>query len=144
MGRPIGIDAKAGGAAYQFHDGDYWFKRKFGEHISWDDFLVMYYLIVWDKDLASVGQDGCIDKIEISLDVASFFFRLDVEQFPILSSLSFDDYDMFSDSQIDSLVGELFAAAGINPLISEIVKLMVGLMLEAKSLRKNILFDPFG
>lgn len=104
----------------------------------------MYYLIVWDKDLASVGQDGCIDKIEISLDVASFFFRLDVEQFPILSSLSFDDYDMFSDSQIDSLVGELFAAAGINPLISEIVKLMVGLMLEAKSLRKNILFDPFG
>ncbi|WP_413794518.1 MULTISPECIES: hypothetical protein [unclassified Pseudomonas] len=103
----------------------------------------MYYLVVWDKDLASVGQDGCLDKVEIPLDVASFFFKLDVEQFPILSSLSFDDYDMFSDSQIESLVDELLAVVSLNPQILELVKLMVKFILKAKSLRKNILFDPF-
>lgn len=103
----------------------------------------MYYLMIWDKDLASIGRDGCLDKIEIPLDVANFFFRLNVEQYPILSSLSFDDYDMFSGAQIDSLVGELFSVASINPLISERVELMVDLMLKARSLGKNILFDPF-
>lgn len=103
----------------------------------------MYYLMVWDKYLASIGRDGCLDKIEVPLDVANFFFRLDVEQYPILSSLSFDDYDMFSGAQIDSLVGELFSVVGINPPISEIVKLMVDLILKARSLGKNILFDPF-
>ncbi|MDL5593595.1 hypothetical protein QS468_12830 [Bacillus subtilis] len=103
----------------------------------------MYYLMIWDKDLASVGRDGCLDKIEIPLDVANFFFRLDARQYPILSSLSFDDYDMFSGSQIDSLLGELFSVASINPLVFEGVELMKDLMLKAKSLGKNILFDPF-
>lgn len=103
----------------------------------------MYYLMIWDKDLASIGRDGCLDKIEIPLDVANFFFRLNVEQYPILASLSFDDYDMFSGAQIDSLVGELFSVASTNPLISERIELMVDLMLKARSLGKNILFDPF-
>ncbi|MBN0653490.1 hypothetical protein JTM24_32770, partial [Pseudomonas aeruginosa] len=76
-------------------------------------------------------------------DVANFFFRLDVEQYPILSSLSFDDYDMFSGAQIDSLVGELCSVASINPLISETVESMVDIMLKARALGKNILFAPF-
>ena len=143
MGRPIGIDAKIGGAVYKFHDGDYRFKRQFGEHLSWKDFLIMYYLIMWDKDLASIGRDGCLDKIEIPLDVASFLFRLDAERYPVLSSLSLDDYDMFSGSQIDSLADELRSVICINPVVSEMVKLMIDFMLKAKSLEKNILFDPF-
>lgn len=103
----------------------------------------MYYLIVWDKDLASTGQGGCIDKIDIPLDVATFLFRLDAEQYPILSSLSFIDYDMFSGSEINSLIGEMFSASSIKPLISEVIARMVGLMLKAKSLGKTVLFDPF-
>ncbi|AIR88837.1 hypothetical protein [Pseudomonas cremoricolorata] len=103
----------------------------------------MYYLMIWDKELASMGRDGCLNEIEIPLGLANFFFRLNVKQYPILSSLSFDDYDMFSGEQIDSLLGELFSVASINPLISEGVQLMVSLMLKARSLGKNILFDPF-
>ncbi|MDE9758507.1 hypothetical protein [Pseudomonas aeruginosa] len=103
----------------------------------------MYYLMIWDRYLASIGRDGCLDKVEIPLGVANFFFRLDVEQYPILSSLSFDDYDMFSGAQIDSLVGELCSVASINPLISETVESMVDIMLKARALGKNILFDPF-
>jgi hypothetical protein len=98
---------------------------------------------MWDKDLASIGQDGCLDRVEVPLDVANFFFQLDVEKFPALSSLSFDDYDMFSGAQIDLLVGELFAVVSINPLVSETVKPMLDLMFKAKSMRKNVLFDPF-
>lgn len=103
----------------------------------------MYYVMIWDKDLASTGRDGCLDKIEIPLNMANFLFRLDAEQFPILSSLSFDDYDMFSGLQIDFLIDELLAAASMNSLISEMAKLMMSLMLKAKSLGKNVLFDPF-
>lgn len=77
------------------------------------------------------------------LGCGKFFLRLDVEQYPILSSLSFDDYDMFSGAQIDSLVGELCSVASINPLISETVESMVDIMLKARALGKNILFDPF-
>jgi hypothetical protein len=103
----------------------------------------MYYLVMWDKGLASSGQDGCLDKIEIPLDVARLFFGLDNEQFPILSSLSLDDYDIFSDLQIDSLVDELLAVMSIHPLHSELVKTIVEFALKAKSLMKSILFDPF-
>ena len=81
----------------------------------------MYYLMMWDTGLAAVGRDGCLDRIEIPLDVASFFFRLDVEQFPMLSSLSFDDYDLFFGAQISALADELVAVANINPTISELV-----------------------
>ena len=98
---------------------------------------------MWDKDQASIGQDGCLEKVEISLNIANFFFKLDVDEFPILSSLSFDDYDMFSGSNIDSLVGELLAAVSTNPLISESVQSIFEFVLKTKSLRKEVLFDPF-
>ena len=143
MGRPIGIDAKIGGQSTNFMAVITDSKGKFGEHLSWKDFLIMYYLIMWDKDLASIGRDGCLDKIEIPLDVASFLFRLDAERYPVLSSLSLDDYDMFSGSQVDSLADELRSVVCIDPVVSEIAKLMIDFMLKAKSLEKNILFDPF-
>ncbi len=50
---------------------------------------------------------------------------------------------MFSGAQIDSLVGELCSVASINPLISETVESMVDIILKARALGKNILFDPF-
>ncbi|WEJ03178.1 hypothetical protein N2A98_13485 [Pseudomonas sp. FJ2-5-13] len=103
----------------------------------------MYYLMMWDTGLAAVGRDGCLDRIEIPLDVASFFFRLDVEQFPMLSSLSFDDYDLFFGTQISALADELVAVANINPSMSELVKQMLGLLFKAQSLSKAVLFDPF-
>ena len=103
----------------------------------------MYYLMMWDTGLAAVGRDGCLDRIEIPLDVASFFFRLDVEQFPMLSSLSFDDCDLFSGTEISSLVDELVAVVNINPLISGLVKQMLALLFKAQGSSKAILFDPF-
>ena len=103
----------------------------------------MYFLMIWDKELASVGEDGCIDKFEIPLRVAKFFFQLDVERFPVLSSLRFDGYDMFSGLQVESLVSELSAAEQVNPLISEVVRSMLSFIHKAKSMNKCVLFDPF-
>jgi len=45
--------------------------------------------------------------------------------------------------QFDLLVGVLCSVASINPLISETVESMVDIMLKARALGKNILFDPF-
>ncbi|WP_124363000.1 MULTISPECIES: hypothetical protein [unclassified Pseudomonas] len=103
----------------------------------------MYYLMMWDKDLAATGQEGCLDKIEIPLSAANLFFKLDSKQFPMLSNLSFDDYDIFSGSQIDALVDELLAAASLNPKISEAVKLTVEFIRKVKLLGQSVLFDPF-
>lgn len=103
----------------------------------------MYYLIIWDKDLAASGQDGSLSKLEIPIDLAEIFFQLDTDLFPILSSLSFDDYDLFSGTQIESLIHELLGVASTNPIFSETINLMLGVISKARSLGKGILFDPF-
>jgi len=103
----------------------------------------MYYLIVWDKDMAAAGQDGSLSKLEIPIDLANIFFRLDTAQFPSLSSLSFDDYDLFSDAQIESLIHELLGVASTNPLCFESINAMLKVISKAQSLGKGVLFDPF-
>ena len=103
----------------------------------------MYYLIIWDRGLAVAGQDGSLSKLEIPTDLAKFFFRLDSGKFPALSSLSFDDYDLFSDAQLESLIDELLDVASINPSAADHINSMVKVIREAKSLGKSIMFDPF-
>jgi len=103
----------------------------------------MYYLIIWDKGLAATGQDGSLSKLEIPTDLAKFFFHLDAGKFPILSGLSFDDYDLFSDAQLESLIHELLGVASINLSAADYINSIVKVIFEAKSLGKSILFDPF-
>ncbi|WP_043420148.1 hypothetical protein [Cupriavidus basilensis] len=103
----------------------------------------MYYLTVWDKDLAATGKDGALSRLEIPMDMANFLFALDSEEFPILSSLSFDDYDLISGDVIESLAHELIEVVRINPSASGFIDLMLKKILEARSLEKSILFDPF-
>ena len=103
----------------------------------------MYYLIIWDKELAAIGRDGALSKLEIPIDVAESFFRLDSTKFPNLSSLSFDDYDLFSDDQVEMLVRELLGFARTNSLFSEVIEAMLRMISKAQSLGRSILFDPF-
>lgn len=103
----------------------------------------MYYLIIWDKELATIGRDGALSKLEIPINLAESFFQLDSTKFPSLSSLSFDDYDFFSDDQIEMLVRELLDFARTNPLSSEHINAMLKMISKAQSLGKSILFDPF-
>lgn len=103
----------------------------------------MYYLIIWDKELASIGQDGCLSKLEIPIDLAKYFFQVDGGEFPILTQLSFDDYDLFSGAQLESLIDELQRLSITNHLAADDINSMVKLVLDAKSLGKSILFDPF-
>jgi len=103
----------------------------------------MYYLIIWDKDLAASGQDGSLRKLEIPMDLAKIFFHLNSAKFPILSSLSFDDYDLFSGIQVESLIQELLNVEKTSSLCSEPINAMLNVITEAQSLGKTILFDPF-
>jgi hypothetical protein len=103
----------------------------------------MYYLIIWDKELAAVGQDGALGQLEIPIDVVESFFELDSTKFPCLSGLSFDDYDLFSDDQIEVLVRELLGFVKLNPLSSECIDAMLEMILKAQSLGGIIMFDPF-
>ena len=71
------------------------------------------------------------------------FFSLPIEKFPILSSLSLYDYDIFSsDEELDDIINELdnvteFCSNDID--ISNIKSFI----LNAKSVGKPIMFDPF-
>ena len=49
----------------------------------------MYYLMLWGKKMASVDKDGCLDKVEVPIEMANLLFDLDAKEFPILSSLGF-------------------------------------------------------
>lgn len=103
----------------------------------------MYYLILWDTDLAANSIDGALNKVEIPIDLANFFFRLDSSAFPILSSLSFSDYDLFSDEQLDLLTSELHQVANVNAAALASIQSMIKIISDAKSLGKHVLFDPF-
>jgi len=89
------------------------------------DLLNMYYLIIWDKWLAATGQDGCLRKLEIPIDLAKFFFRLESGSFPVLSQLSFDDYDLFSDTQLELLIQELQNVPATDRSITDQINSMV-------------------
>jgi hypothetical protein len=72
----------------------------------------MYYLVIWDKELAATSRDGTLSKLEIPINLAKIFFQLDSAKFPSLSILSLDDYDLFSGDQIDILVRDLIGFWG--------------------------------
>ena len=93
--------------------------------------------------MAAENNDGALYKLEIPLDLARRFFQSDSHEFPILSNLSFDDYDLFSDIELEYLVKELLHFLEASPSEISIISAMVKIVSEAKSLGKCILFDPF-
>lgn len=103
----------------------------------------MYYIMIWDTNLAALERDGCLDKVDIPLDLAFKFFQLDNKEYAILSKLSFDDYDIFSDRQIELLKYELIRFVKLNTNFSEKIDQIIALIDKAKILEKKILFDPF-
>jgi len=103
----------------------------------------MYKLIVWDKFLAATDQDGGVAELEVPVDLAKYLFELDSTKFPLLSGLSFDDYDLFSDVELTALVEELRRVEESKPAFVGIIETMVSAIALAKSMGKAILFDPF-
>ncbi|MDO5693743.1 MAG: hypothetical protein Q4G70_14920 [Pseudomonadota bacterium] len=103
----------------------------------------MYSFLIWNKNIAAKGIDGAMNIYNIPLELAKLFFKLDATKFPILSSLSFDDYDLFSDTQLDSLNFELENFSPGKDLFPEDIKKMMEMIIVAKDLKMSVLFDPF-
>lgn len=102
----------------------------------------MYYLIVWDKISALRNDDGCVRKVRIPDTFARKIFKLDPQEFPLLSSLSFDDYDLFSGNELENLVKE-FRSIKETEKNTDITNEIIDGILEAQSLGSCVLFDPF-
>lgn len=103
----------------------------------------MYYLLIWDSKLAAQGLDGVLKLFNIPLELARLFFKLDSTRYPILSSLSFDDYDLFSDNQIAELDSEFREFLFDNLSYSEEIQEMRNMISDAYNSNMSILFDPF-
>lgn len=103
----------------------------------------MYFFLIWDKNIAAKGMDGMLNSYSIPLELAKLFFKLDVIKFPILSSLSFDDHDLYCDSQLDELNAELESFLLESNLFFEDINNMQRMIAAAKNLKMSVLFDPF-
>lgn len=103
----------------------------------------MYKLLIWDKQLAADGHAGAIAELEVPTDLAKLFFKLDSLAFPLLSSLSFDDYDLFSGDELPVLIAEIRDIHQNALEFSENIDAMIGAIIEAQSQGKAVLFDPF-
>lgn len=103
----------------------------------------MYQLIVWDVDLADKTGDGKLYEANIPLNLARIFFSLDKNTFPLLSSLSLDDFDLFSDEQLDQLIDELMRMIGMYNSHQQEIDNLIDALKKAKNNQKKVLFDPF-
>lgn len=103
----------------------------------------MYQLVVWDIDLAEKTGDGGLYEVNIPLDLAKSFFNLDKKIFPILSSLSLDDFDLFSDEQLDQLIDEFAKTIDIFNSRHQEINALINAIKKAKNNQKKVLFDPF-
>lgn len=102
----------------------------------------MYYLIIWDKISALHNDDGCVRKVRIPDTFARKIFELDPQKFPLLSSLSFDDYDLFSGNELENLIEE-FRSITKTENNTDVTNKIVDGIIEAQSLDSCVLFDPF-
>lgn len=89
------------------------------------------------------GIEWCIAFFRNSIGVSKIFFTLDSTTFPILSSLSFDDYDLLSNDQIKKLDAELDVFSSQYFIFSSLIKEMRDFISYAYKTEKSILFDPF-
>jgi hypothetical protein len=103
----------------------------------------MYKLIVWDKSLAAAGHVGSIAEVEVPIELAQQFFRLDSIAFPLLSSLSFDDYDLFSGDELSALAAEMRKVQQNLSVFARDIESIIGVVGEAQSQGRAVLFDPF-
>ena len=103
----------------------------------------MYYLLLWDYEKYSNNKDGAIESLIIPQKCYELFFSLPIEKFPILSSLSLYDYDIFSsDEELDDIINELNNVTEFCSNDIDIANIK-NFILNAKSVGKPIMFDPF-
>jgi hypothetical protein len=101
----------------------------------------MYCMLLWDKKAET--QDRLLHKIEISVELANQIFALPSASFPILSTLSFVDFDLFSDDDLNQLRQEFENFTQLNEIHAVKTLELIDLVREAELKNKAILFDPF-
>ena len=103
----------------------------------------MYSLLLWDKGPDVNDHDRLLKSTEVPINLARKFFSLEPKNFPILSSLSLDDYDLFSDDQLVALRQELETLIGLERFHNENIDRLLDLINEAEAKSKSVMFDPF-
>ncbi|WP_230655918.1 hypothetical protein [Psychrobacter sp. I-STPA10] len=103
----------------------------------------MYYVYLWDRSRYCPDNMRIIKEYKIDKALAESFFILDSATYPILSELSYVDFDLYFGDLLYELKQDLNNyLTSENKFHSEVEKI-ISFVDEAINTEKSILFDPF-
>jgi hypothetical protein len=103
----------------------------------------MYLIHIWTINPVKEGQQS-LSAYQIPKKFADILVSIsDEKTLPLISELSYVDYDLFSDRQLNQLINEFKRLIEIYPVsINEISKI-IKFLEKAVECNEKILFDPF-
>ncbi|WP_227431122.1 hypothetical protein [Psychrobacter sp. I-STPA6b] len=103
----------------------------------------MYYVYLWDRNRYCPDNMRRIKEFKINKALAESFFILDSATYPILSELSYVDFDLYFGDSLYELKQDLNNYLTSENKFQDEVEKIISFVDEAINTEKSILFNPF-
>ena len=103
----------------------------------------MYLIHIWTINPVKEGQQSLF-AYQIQKKLADILVSIsDETKFPLISELSYVDYDLYSDRQLNQLINEFKKLIEIYSVFIDEISKIIKFLEKAIELNEKILFDPF-
>lgn len=104
--------------------------------------LGMYLVHIWTVNSMEEGES--IFAYQIQKEFADILVSIfDEESLPLISDLSYVDYDLYSDKQLNQLINEFKKLIEIYTAFIDEISKIISFLEKAIERNEKILFDPF-
>ena len=103
----------------------------------------MYYVYLWDRSRYCLDNMRILNRYSIDKALAESFFMLDSATYPILSELSYVDFDLYFGDLLYELKKDLNNYLTSENKFQNEVEKIISFVDEAINTEKSVLFDPF-
>lgn len=104
--------------------------------------LGMYLVHIWTVNSMEEGES--IFAYQIQKEFADILVSIfDEESLPLISDLSYVDYDLYSDKQLNQLINEFKKLIEIYTAFIDEISKIISFLEKAIGRNEKILFDPF-
>lgn len=103
----------------------------------------MFVVHLWDANAPEKLQS--IKRVTTSVDISKVLLDLSYDKYPNLSQITFDDYELFNDRQLDQIIEEIEKLEALvdDTAKKNFLKNLLLLVNESRVSNLWILFDPF-
>ncbi|OUC57461.1 hypothetical protein [Acinetobacter seifertii] len=102
----------------------------------------MYLVHIWKVNSMEKGES--ISAYQIQKEFADILVSIfDEESLPLISGLSYVDYDLYSDKQLNHLINEFKKLFEIYTDFKDEISKIISFLEKAIECKEKILFDPF-